>query len=99
MVQRIGRTNVSDIVKRLRNPIRIKTDYGLELDRREAADRIEQLEALLREATAELQWWIDNHMCCYGHQGDLMTRLRDADMQKSSVSDRETADEAPDGNA
>jgi hypothetical protein len=39
---------MSDIVKRLRNPIRIKTDYGLELDRREAADRIEQLEALLR---------------------------------------------------
>ena len=41
---------MSDIVKRLRSPIRIKTDYGLELDRREAADRIEQLEARLAEA-------------------------------------------------
>lgn len=38
---------MTDIVKRLRNPIRIRTDYGLELDRREAADEIERLRRLL----------------------------------------------------
>jgi hypothetical protein len=41
-------SDVTELVARLRNPIRIKTDYGLELDRREATDHIEQLEALLR---------------------------------------------------
>ena len=31
--------------------------------------------ALMIEAQTELKWWIDNHGCCEGHEGDLLTRI------------------------
>ena len=45
---------------------------------RENADlkaRLVEAEALLREANAELRWWIDEHVCCDGHQGRLLNRI------------------------
>lgn len=39
-------------------------------------------EALLAEARAELQWWVDNHRCCAGHEEDLLDRL-DARLEKA----------------
>lgn len=84
---------MSDIVKRLRNPIRIKTDYGLELDRREAADRIEQLEALLAEAERKLQL-IAAHT---GHNKFLADRelLSDLLIRIQRICNDKPADSAP----
>lgn len=30
---------------------------------------------LLREARDELLWWINEHGCCAGHEGDLIDRI------------------------
>ncbi len=37
-----------------------------------------QFHALLAEASVELQWWIGEHGCCDGHQGDLIERINEA---------------------
>lgn len=41
----------------------------------EKSDTGEPLIDLLREARDELLWWIDEHGCCAGHEGDLIDRI------------------------
>jgi hypothetical protein len=65
---------MDDIPERMRKYV---THGGkvYESDAKEAADEIERLRGLLREAVDELDWWIHEHGCCDGHQGDLLDRI------------------------
>lgn len=48
---------------------------ALEAQAREIEGLRKQDEALLAEALAELQWWVCEHGCCAGHEGDLLDRI------------------------
>lgn len=39
---------------------------------------------LLREAKVEIEWWIDEHPCCRGHEEDLLERI-DAHLLSQNV--------------
>ena len=41
-------------------------------------EKIAELLSLLREAQAELEWWLKEHYCCRGHEGDLLERIAEA---------------------
>jgi hypothetical protein len=38
-------------------------------------DEIGRLDTLLAEARTEIAWWLEEHRCCRGHEGDLVARL------------------------
>ena len=37
-----------------------------------------ELEGCFEEVLNELEWWISQHQCCAGHEGDLISRGRAA---------------------
>jgi hypothetical protein len=38
----------------------------------------QELARLLREVRTEIAWWLDEHRCCRGHEGDLLARIDSA---------------------
>ena len=44
----------------------------------ELTNEVEQFRLLLQEAKNEIEWWIDEHGCCDGHQGNLLVRIETA---------------------
>jgi hypothetical protein len=41
-------------------------------------EEIERLRAALTVAKAELEWWINEHRCCEGHEDEAMKVINDA---------------------
>jgi hypothetical protein len=39
------------------------------------AERLLRLALALREAEKEIDWWAEEHGCCYGHQDEVKTTI------------------------
>ena len=66
-----------EIIRRLRTFKGAGTNLS-----RTAANRIERLRAALKAAKTEIEWWVEEHGCCDGHQDEAMKLIALALEQK-----------------